>query len=217
MIDITVSSAAWIDHLDDVQVNQVPFALKNALNMTAVNFQSVQRASMHEEFTVRADTWVDRSVKITHFATKSDPSVTIAIQPPGSDGAGRADILGKFEDQTVKTPIGQHIAVPIDVKRNKREIVPPNQRPRAFNFRQEGRRILGDRGTFIIKKPNGTGLILQRTGSGKSSTVKLLYLLVSQVRIKPDLHFEANAIAVVERAWDVNFELAFEQAMATAR
>ena len=107
--------------------------------------------------------------------------------------------------------------MPIDARRNKRDIIPLSQRPRAFHFQQLGNKIVGDRRTFIVKRPDGSGVILQRVGSGKRAAVIVLYALRKRVPLKPDLHFELNAMRVVEARFDVNMDRALDVAMKTAK
>jgi hypothetical protein len=224
---ITVDTDAFTKGMDELQEKQLPFARSKALNAVGVDVQLRERARLREVFTLRREAWADRSIKITHFATKTEAYTTVAIQPPG--GEDRGDILGKFETDTEKTPFrSTHgIAVPIDVARNSRDIIPAAQRPSAFHLHQEGGRIVGDKGTYIVKLADGRELLLQRTnvsarggkhaGRGTSARGTLLYIFVPRVKIKADLRFVPSAADVVERMWQQRFGEAFTAAMASAR
>jgi len=226
--DIAIDFEGAIAHLADVEKRHVPFAAMKALNHIGTSFQEVERRHMRDVFTVRQPQWVDRSVKITHFAKKTELFTTIGIQPPGARGGDRADVLGKFEEDREKEPRDGHsIAIPIRARRNKRDIITKGSRPRAFNFRQVGNSIRGDRRTFLIRMEDGTGLILQRRRKssqaralgygGRDEALVALYRLVDRVEITPELNFVPNAREVAARRWSPAFLDALEQALRTAR
>lgn len=229
MPSIAVDTRSFRESLTDFQQRQIPFAQAKAINTLAINVQTAERLRLREVFTLRRESWADRSIKITHFAKKSEPWARIAISPPGASGAARADILGKFETETEKRPRagGRTIAIPINARRNKRDIIYGKERPTAFHFRQVGNRVLGDRRTFLIRMPDGTGLILQRRRKtaqarqlgyrGKDEGLIALYRLMPEVSITPDLHFEPTALHVITRDWVTSMEAALELALRTAR
>lgn len=199
-----------------LQQEQIPFALKTGLNNTMLEVQKAERHRLHEVFTIRRDVWAERSIKMTHFATKSERWATLAISPPGR--ADRSDIFGKFETETSKESIaGRHIAIPIKARRNKRDIITKGNRPGALNLRQEGNRVLGDKRTFLVKLSGGRELILQRTGRGRRSDLRALFYLVERVQLEPDLHYMLTAEGTITREWNGLMETAFEQALRTAR
>lgn len=191
-----------------VFAKQVPFATSLALNETAKDFQKAQRARLGDIFTLRRKQWAERSVKIKPFATKTKQEVRISIDPPG----GRHDILGKFETDTVKRPVsGEHVAVPVDAKRSRSGIVQARDRPR---------RAIAE-GRAFIRRVGGRVAIFERlktrTAARLGKTVRLLYALVRQVPIKPELEFRKTARETVAKRWGPNFRAAFERAMRTAR
>lgn len=226
--------------LNDFERRQVPFAASNALNDTAKLFQYRERQHMGNIFTVRRKPWVDNSVKITDFATKRSLTATVAIEAPGQKN--RSDILGKFETQTQKTPkSGRTIAVPVDVRRSKADIITKANRPKAFNFREVGGAALfkaakhskkhvaggilrgalrvyqGDKRTVMIRNAQGEGVILQRVGgSGHKGGMKVLYRLTRRVMITPDLDFIDQARLAAEHCHDF-FAIRLREAMLSAR
>lgn len=226
MINLTVDLDQFTKGMDDLQQTQLPFATKNALNAVALDVQVAERAHLIESFKLRRPDWANRSIKIIHFATKAEPFATVAVSPPG--GEARADILGKFENDTEKSAIGSHgVAVPLDPRRNKSDIIVKGQRPGAFHLHREGNRIVGDNGTYVVKLSDGRELLLQRkdlgkraaktAGRGTSDRATLLYLFVTHVRINPVLRFVPTADIIVNRMWATRFGEAFAQAMASAR
>lgn len=214
MLSIKVDTSGALSWLNEVANEQIPYAAMKALNQTAVEFQAAQFAHEQDIFKLRRADWIKKSTKIDRgdFATKRKLSVRIHVEPPGGDA--RSDVIAKFEDDTQKTSIlGHDVAVPVGVRRSKKDIVRGDQRPKAFHFHQVGRTIRGDRGTFIVDTGRGFRLILQRTRAG----VKALYYLFHHVPIVPDLQFEKTAEITVVRRWDENFAEWFHKAMATAR
>jgi hypothetical protein len=201
MIDIVVDYKHVVRHLDDLAERQIPFALAKSINATVVapkagssglvTVQGQERLQLRKAFALRRTDWADRSVKVTHFAKKTEPWATIGIHPPGANGEQRADIFTKFESDREKRPKDGHtIAVPVSprIKRSNKGIISKRDRPRAYNFRQ-------------------------RTKQG----VVALYRLVTRVELDPDLHFVETALRTVDRVWAINMERAFEEALRTAR
>lgn len=186
---------------------QLPFATSVALNETAKDFQKAQRARLSEVFTLRRRQWAEQSVKIKPFATKARQEVRISIDPPG----GRGDILGKFETDTVKRPRGEHVAVPVEARRSASGIVSARDRPR---------RVISE-GRAFIRKVGGRAAIFERlktrTANKLGKTVRLLYTLVHQVPIKPELRFVRTAEETVQKRWQINFAAAFARAIRTAK
>lgn len=204
--------------------DQLPYVLKTAINETAKGFQRLQMEHMARTFTVRRPGFVLRSVKIKPFATKTRLYADVQIDPPG--GQARADILTKFEDQTVKTPFsGRSIAIPTsNVPTTGSGIISKKWRPGELfaNATQHGQgRAIGTKGnvflgkhkTILIKKPGGRGVILERD----YDDLITLYVLRPRVRIKPDLHFQRNARQTVTRDFEKHFTRVWNQALRTAR
>jgi hypothetical protein len=110
-VTIKVNPSKALGFLRAMGNDQVPFALGNAVNDTAKAAQSDERLQLRRAFTLRRPEWADRSVKITKFAKKNDPSAVLGIHPPGGDAT--ADIFSKFEADTQKLPKSGTIAIPV--------------------------------------------------------------------------------------------------------
>ena len=227
-MNITVDLDSFTKGMTELQETQVPFATKNALNAVAKDVQAGQRAHLREVFHLRREQWADRSIKITHFATKQEQYATMAVSSPDD----RSDILGKFEDQTQKTALGSHgIAVPFFSSDRSAPIADTIQRgakrPRAYDLQEENGRVVGRDGTFIVVLPDGRRLLLQRKDLGKRAQkaqgrvtqerATLLYLFTPHVKVTPDLHFYDIAAKAVSEQWDTRFIEAFVTAMQSAR
>ena len=230
MIRIKLNADSAISKLTDLQLRQLPYAMKLGLNRTAEEIQSAQRDHLGQVFTIRRPWVLQHGIKIGKgdFATKGKLSVTIMVNP-------EADFLIKFEDQTVKTPHGRALAlaIPIDARRNKADIVQSSQRPRAFQFRNARSSVStrttlyqGNNNTFLIQKPDGTGAIFQRMGRarkggkrapGQDPRLKLLYLLRPQAHIKPVLDFYEIGKRVGDERFAINMQGMLAYAIKTAK
>lgn len=232
-IDLTINDQAS-PFLRTLFADQVPFATSRAINRTALDFQKAQRSRLHAIFTLRRVRWAEQSIKIKPFATKRSPEARISIDPPGG-GRTKADILGKFETETRKGPFrGRSVAVPTEhVPRTGAGVIRKGWRPAELFadarqhgvgkvFSRKGNVYKGARGTFLIRRPGGKGVILQRHGgmaatTGHDPNVRPLYFLVPYVRITPELEFVETAKKTIERRWPENFREAFDRALRTAR
>ncbi len=194
--------------------NQVPFATSLALNNTGKAVQSAQQEAIRRNFKIRRE-WVLQGVKIARFSTKARLVVTIVIEKA-------RDFMVKFEDGGIKRPRGKHLAIPNEVRRTKSDIVGRAQRPKSFGFQFHSRGpkatiYKGNRRTFLMAKPDGSGGIFQRVGRRGSSRLKKLYSFTPDARIAPMLHFHEIARRVVPLVFPEEFRKAFAKALATAR
>lgn len=221
-IRIQVDVAPLTKRLTDLEQKQLPFALANAVSLVATgkvrgmsmagSVQERERARLASAFTLRRPEFILREgVKVLDgFATKARPSITLGP-------SARADFLDKFEAGGVKRPIsGRSLAVPVDVKRNKRDIVTRANRPRA---------LLAKTGKFFIVRPGDASPrarhlapgIYQRLGHGGRANVRLLYALTPEVHVDARLHFVDTATAAVRARWGEAFALAMADAIRTAK
>jgi hypothetical protein len=229
MISIKVSADSVISKLTDLQNRQVPYAMKLALNRTGEEIQSAIEDHIGEAFTIRRP-WVQKyGVKIGKgdFATKGKLSVTISLNPD-------MDFLVKFEDGTTKRPReARSLAIPIDARRNKADIVQSSQRPRAFQFHSARTSIAsrttiyqGSNRTFLVQRPDGTGAIFQRLARaqkgkralpGQDPNLKLLYILRPSAPTPPSLQFIRTGMRVGQQRFAVNLKGMLAYAIATAK
>jgi hypothetical protein len=226
MITIDVNTSEALGWFDRVSHDQLPFAMSKALNATATDFQVAERAHLRSIFSLKREQWADRSIKVTHFAKKTELWAKIEVAPPGGDA--KSDILGKFEDETIKTPHNGHraLVIPLDAKRTGAGVVSESIKPKNLNFRRistSGAATIyrGDKKTFMVQTADGRGFILQRTGPGIHGDLfagsSVLFVLRPSAPIKPDLHFESTGQQVVDEMFFRRFDEAWEIALATAR
>lgn len=199
--------------LSDVDQQQIPFAAKNALNAIGLKAQKVERARMAAVFTLRRRDFIEKQgVKIMQFATKDRLSLTIGVD-------SKADFLDKFEAGGTKRARKSAglLAVPINARRNKADIVTAGQRPRALLDRLGERTGAGS--AFIVKRAQGAlgpGIYL-RTGRGGHGDPRLMFELRPSARIQPVLQFARTVTLTAREEWPHAFALALRDALKTAR
>lgn len=203
---------------------QFPFAASLALNNLTKLAQGEVRAHYRKTFTLRRPDFIEKQgAKIFKFSSKRDLSTVFGVDP-------KADFLEKFEQGGTKRPTAGRLAlaVPLDVKRNKRDIITRGNRPRAFGFirgtanvRTKITRYFGRKRTFLIQYPDGRGWIFKRKAKGRSGELfagtSVLYTLQPSGQIAPQLEFVGIAARVAARDWVKVWDDAFAKAMRTAR
>lgn len=208
MLELRVNATDVINTLDDVAVNQIPFALAKALYQTALDFQQAERERLDAIFSLRRPQFIyQQGVKLLSGYPSKRKLFVILGQDP------RADFLGKFEEGGEKTPEkSENIAIPEDVRRSKSDIVINSQRPKAL--------FASGAPVFEIKPGDDDEHlapgIYQRVGRN-GRKLKKLYALQSEVPIAATLGFEETAQKTVQDRWAINFSDAFQQALATAK
>lgn len=216
MIRVTVDTKKIERTLTQLgQGGQFRYAVQQALNATALDIQTAERARLGAEFTLRRKDFIERQgAKIKRFATKAVPSVEIGVDP-------KADFLAKFETGGTKTPrAGSDLAIPEGVRRNKADIVTRGNRPRALLDRL-GKKA-GAGGVFIVK-PGQTNRghlspgVYRRDGRGGRGGVTELFNLVHSARVDNRLHFVDTARRVIANRWEPNMIAAMAKALASAR
>lgn len=201
--------AGWFH---DLYRDQIPYATARAINATAIDFQKREREGLEDRFTIRRP-WVLRGIKINRedFATKEKPEAIVHVDQDRS-------FLIKFEKGGVKRPRGRSLVVPVDARRTKSGVVSRTIRPRALGLKEiGGGRAVGDKRTFLIRKPGGRGVIFQWFGRRGSGQTRTLFMMIPSAKVDPRLHFEDTAKDVVRRRFEENFEREFDRAIRTAR
>jgi hypothetical protein len=238
MIEIDVDPRKAVATLTALGERQLPFATMKALNELATGFQADERAVIQSSFTVRRP-WVLQGVKIDRgdFATKEKLVARVHIDE-------QRDFFNKFEAGGVRVPQGnaRSLAVPINVRRTKAQIIQKAQTPKSFNFhkgfssrKSQWSILQGDRHTFLLQRPDGSGLILQRTRRpqlgpsrfgdrnlagrrwGHDPALVVLWALRPVTRVPTLLHFYSTARASVLSRWQGTFEKWYLEALRTAR
>lgn len=158
------------------------FPASVGLNRTADEIQRAQQESLHNRFTLRRPEFVKRTIYRKpgeDFATKGNLVARVRIHDD-------RDVLAKFEAGGEKRPRdGKALAIPINVKRNQRDIVPKGQTVRA---------LLAAKKAFVKG-----GRVWQMVGRGRHKTLRVLYLFKPMVRIPASLGFFVTALQVADR------------------
>lgn len=213
MFKISLDFDKFRSILTDVADRQVPYAASRALNDVALSIQESERETVKSNFILRRPEWILQGVKIPKFSNKNDNPMSVSVII--DEGAGRGDIMSKFEAGGTKTPRGSNLAIPIMARQSRQQIIPKDLRPRALNLHPVGRSTRGDKRTFMLPVKGGRFGIFQRTGPGQ---IRLLYLLKPSAPLPASLHFYDHASRpLIEELWELNFAERFAEAQRTAR
>lgn len=219
MLTITLDTKRTLGELTSLARDQLPFATANAINYTGDEIQEAERQHIRASFTLRRPDFIlmNTAKRLSPAARKDRLEITLGTDP-------RVDFMPKFEGGDPKRPQGRAIAVGKAARRTARDIIPKSQRPRAFGFKVSfptkagGRMYQGERGTFMVRKADGSGFIAQRTGRGKASKIEILYVLLSRpARTPATLTFVPIAERIVSERWERNLSTALDSAIRTAR
>lgn len=209
-VSIRIDSKALQSKLDGIVAKQqFPFALSLAINQTGLQFQQAERQRLASLFTLRRQDFIFKQgvKRLGPAATKRNPSVTFGVDP-------KASFLDKFEFGGLKKPTGgTFLALPTDVKRNKRDIITAGNRPKALIQRLADKKGTG--GVFVLKVQRGKLApgIYQRTARG----VKELFAFERDAKTPKVLEFADTFQKIVRTNFPANFDKALAQAIATAK
>lgn len=200
------NTSQWASRIPDVVARQLPYAARLAVNATATGLQAAQLTEQAKRFTIRRPQFARLSLKVT-FAKSGELTSRVGYADLG--GQPTSDMWTQHEPGTIKRPRqGRSIAVPVNVRRTKRDLISAANRPRAL-LDKSGRTFVADDGTDRV--------IVQRRGRGKSSSTVVLYELKRQVALRPRLGFAGFARAYVGRTLPREVQAGLAKALASAR
>jgi len=200
----------------DAVTKQARFACASALTRTAQDVQEAVRTEMPRNFTIRRP-WVVQGIRIKP-ANKQNLTAEVYSRDP---------FMGLQERGGVKRAIGKrvfewgdYLAVPVDARRGKTDIVRPQDRPKALIdpfvlTARDGRKYLAVKSLTVGK--NVRSIKTMRGKQKRETGVRLMYVLVKQETLRPRLGLTATAARIVPARWPINLANALEQAVATAR
>lgn len=204
-ISVEADIKGAVAKLNAVRSTQIPFAASLAINALAKDAQVEIRQGMASAFTLRRKDFLEKQgAKIVQFAKKSALQAVIGTDP-------KASFLGKFTRGGDRPHGGLSIAIPVDVRRNKSDVVTKANRPRALLASTK------NNGVYIKRDASGRGEILKRVGRGKQARTQLLYLLVPRARVPRSLPYEEIVARAVRGAFATRWAEAWARAQATAR
>ncbi len=181
-----------ITGMSDADKRHVPFALARALTWTAKDAQGVVQDDLPNRYTLR-NNWVKNGIRIVP-AKKDEPQAVVGSLEPF--------MKRQEEGGTKKARDHSRVAVPVNARRNKRNMIPKGQRPAALKGKPK---------IFMITKASGSG-ILRRVGK-KRYPLQLLYWLKRGVQVKPSFGFQANTSTTVKDRFGTNFVDSLSRAM----
>lgn len=177
----------------DADKRHVPFALARALTWTAKDAQGVVQEDLPNRYTLR-NNWVKNGIRIVP-AKKDEPQAVVGSLEPF--------MKRQEEGGTKKARDHSRVAVPVNARRNKRQMIPKGQRPAALKGKPK---------IFMVTKGSGSG-ILRRVGKARYP-LQLLYWLKRGVQVKPSFGFQANTSTTVKDRFGPNFVESLAQAIA---
>lgn len=179
---------------------QIPFATARALTWTAQDGQREVRRELPHHFVLR-NRFLEQSVGIT-AATKLKWTSVVGFRTSSNRST---DFMNLQQDGGLKTPKRRVIAVPVNARRNKKQLIPKGQKPKA---------VLKKKNTFI-GEPNGRMLgIYQRQGHHK---LTMLYRLIPAADIKQRLGMDKTVDRVVKQRFERLFNLSLDMALRSTK
>jgi hypothetical protein len=210
-IKIQIDRQDLLRNLSEQEQTQLPFAMSLALNKTATLVQNTQRELMRKNFDVKG-TWFIYGVRITKEdrANRTKQYVVISVLQD-------RQMTQRFEDGGFKTSnTGGLLVVPV------RSVLGKLSRGNGLQFKnlhlhRDGNKVVGDKGTFMVKRPDGTISVRQRIGKGRSAKYRTIYRLLKRTRVPALLHFVDTATKVINDNYSQIFSDAMAQAMKTRK
>ncbi|GAB4240820.1 MAG: hypothetical protein OHK0028_19050 [Deltaproteobacteria bacterium] len=188
----------WLGKIRNLP-KQLRYATAVTLTRSAEHAQDAILARTRDVFTIRRN-WLTPGYKFginRKAATKDDLSAEVF---------SRAPWMLRHEEGGLKLPKKEYLAVPQEgVKRTKKDLIPAGQRPKALKR------------SFVIWKTRSGPMLFQRTGRGKSSTIKPMYAFEKSVHIEARWRFVKTGMAVVKKVYGKIFSAALKDALETAR
>ncbi|MCB1176066.1 MAG: hypothetical protein KDK36_00685 [Leptospiraceae bacterium] len=196
MITLEYDSRKLKHWLNSIETRQLPYAESVALNNIAFRVQRAVRANLRKKFTLR-NNWTEKGIQVNK-ATKYSLYSTVGT---------RDEYLAKHEEGGIfRTKSGKSWSIPLkDIRRNKKGIVTKSKWP--------GR--LRNKKNRVVESRRGKGKILLQMR--KKQKPLLLYAFEKQIKIKPKLDFEKTAESIGSKYMQLEFQIAFDRAMRTAR
>ena len=202
---------------------QIPYATSVALNETAKDIQGSVRDRMSGIFNIRRRGWFRMAVKIRPWARRSRLLTVVSIDPPGHP-ASRQAITRHQQTHRRRPHRGRALPVPVGARSGARGTVRANNRLDRLGLRVMSagswRVYRGDRRTFMLRRPDGTGLVLRRRRRGAHGSLQgtnVLWGLYRETPVEGRLEFFRTAETVYARRWGRHWTAAWERAMSTAR
>ncbi len=198
--------ARWLDR---ITLDQLPYATAVALTRTAQNVQDVLRQRLTRQFTIR-NGWVARGIQVQAASKRDTLRRMNAVVGSLDPFMERQELSGRKKGRT-----GRDVAVPLDIRRNKRDRTPPGKWPKAL-LRKGGRKRPYFIGTIASGKYRGEQAVFRREGS-TPYPLRVAYLLVPDVDVPARWELRRTADEIAPRAFPFQMDTALERAIQSAR
>ncbi len=205
-LNVTSNIDQVIRRLDNIEKQQVPFAISGAINDVLFDVRKqIVGVTGPRSFDIRNRRFLNAALRVRK-ATKRNLTGEVF------DTLGRGQ-LERHASGGIKRPRGQHIAIPgrdIEGKRTRGGAIRKALRPRNVLSKA------GRRQAFTTTFKSGQRAIVRRR-TKKRLPLQVLYLLERNVRIRRTFPFHRDAERVAQRNFRRHFDRRLRQALRTAR
>lgn len=176
---------------------QLPFAVSQAMNRTAIEVQQAVKAAMPRRFTLRSN-WVVQGIRV-EFSNKRKLEAVVY---------SRDKFMTLQEYGGTKKPFGNYLAIPTTlVRRSPKDKIRRSETPKALGDKAEV--ITVGRRRFIALK--------KRRKGASGNMLRLMYMLIPQAGIQDRLGLNADGQRIARARFTQHLQAALEQAIKTAR
>lgn len=194
ILTLTHDTHKAIVWLTDIQKKQIPFATSLALNKTGQAIDAAMAANSAKKFILR-NTWTEKGWQMNP-SNKRNLNMEV--------GSVR-QYMERQEEGGTFTANGKSFALPKAVRPDVSKIVRRTKFPS---------KLLAKKGYFIKRTRYGTAALFK---ANKDKSLTMMFALERQIKIKPNLDFDKTANALAIKLYPIEFDRAFEMALATAR
>jgi hypothetical protein len=199
MITVNVSGLKETQaYLAALASGDLRFGIAKGLTSLANGIREKVMQELPGKFTLRT-TWWNRgpySIK-TVMANKRTLTASVFTTAPW---------MQLQESGGTKQASGKRLAMPmLEVKRTKRDLIRANQKPKALQK------------AFHIKTKSGLEILAVRTGRGKNSQLRLMYMLKRSATIKQRFGFHETAQRVVDQVGLTHISEGIKYALETSK
>lgn len=205
-ITVKVTGTATVNQLIRELGPKARSALAYALNQTANDVQTKIQAGLRSRFTLRRDTFVQRTIYRqpgVDFATKDELRAGVRVHPT-------RDFLAQHEEGGQKAARdGGMVAIPLKaVQPSPLVVVPKRLRPSGMREDQRVSKVVLPTGTFLVRHTKS---------KGKEGRSEFLYELKRSVPLRPRLGFIRTSEETINRVYQRQALLALDYALSNWR
>lgn len=195
MISIRINAREVEQSINGLRAD-MEWVLQNTVNDLLKGAREEQLKTMRATFTIRNESFLKNSIRITQYATRQTPTGILGVADLGNKKT--SDIWNRFEGGGTKTPTtSKNLAIPSVISwSNRARALPKSSRPR--NLKRSF--VIKDGGdTYIF---NRVGKKSKKDSSGRDPNIKFMYVLKNGVRIPDRLKFYQTVVPYVEQNYN---------------